>query len=168
MLNEKQPGAEAEHNRIILEWETPEFIPHPKGAVWFLIMGMLVLGFTAYAVITGSATMAIVFLLLGGMVYLTHNQEPKIIRIRVSEMGISVGDKFYQYTSLNSFWIVYNPPFVSRLYLRLSNKSLTEIKVELNHQNPVELRRALTGELPEIEGGQEKLTDIFIRLLRLQ
>jgi len=38
----------------------------------------------------------------------------------------------------------------------------------LNEQNPVEVRQMLARELPEIEGGEEAMTDLFIRLLRLQ
>jgi len=88
--------------------------------------------------------------------------------VRITELGIDVGGKFYPYNTINAFWIVYNPPFVRRLYFRMGTKSFTEVKVELNHQNPVELRRLLAGEIPEIEGAQESVTDILIRLLRLQ
>lgn len=157
-----------EHNQVILSWRTPEFIPHPKGKTWYLIAGILVLSLTAYAILTGSATMAIVFLLLGGVYYLTQNQKPKIIEIRLTQLGVQVGSAFYPYSMINSFWVVYDPPFVQRLYLRVGSKSFRHLKIELNDQNPVEVRHLLAKEVPEVEGGEESLTDLFIRLLRLQ
>lgn len=157
-----------EHDEVVLEWKTPEFIPHPKGPVWFMTAAGLMVTFTAYAILTGSATMAIVFILLGGVYYLTHNQAPRILSIKITKLGLYVGNRFYPFNNLNAFWIVYNPPYVRRLYLRTSDKTNREIKIELNDQSPVTLRHALAREIPEIEGGQENKADILIRLLRLQ
>lgn len=157
-----------EHDEVVLEWKTPEFIPHSKGPAWFLTAAGLMIAFTAYAILTGSATMAIVFILLGGVYYLTHNQAPRILEIKVTRLGIAVGTRFYPFGNLNAFWIVYNPPFVRKLYLRTSDKTNREIKIELNDQSPVALRQALAREIPEIEGGQENKADMLIRLLRLQ
>jgi len=112
--------------------------------------------------------MAIVFILLAGMVTLTHNQEPKMIDIKIMPLGMKIDDQFYAWSQIRAFWIVYNPPFVRRLYLRLADKGGRQLKLELNEQNPVEVRQQLARELPEIEGGEEAMTDLFIRLLRLQ
>ena len=91
-----------------------------------------------------------------------------MIGVKITQMGVWVSDRFFAYTSLKAFWIIYKPPFVTRLYLRLANKSGTEVKIELNHQSPVEVRQLLAREIPEIEGGDESMADVFIRLLRLQ
>lgn len=157
-----------EHDKILLEWYTPEFMPYPRSATWFLAAGILVLSLISYAIFTGSATMAIVFILLGGAYVLTHNQNPKVIQIRITELGIYVGDQFYPYNAIRAFWIVFKPPFVRKLYLQVGAKSSRELKVELMGQNPVALRQLLAKEIPEIEGGQEALSDIAIRLFRLQ
>jgi hypothetical protein len=168
MPENKTLKPEPNHNRVLLTWKTPEFVPHTRSKTWFLVAGVIVLSLTAYAILTGSATMAIVFIMLGGIYYLTHNQKPKIIDIGVTELGLYVGSQFFPYNSINAFWIVYHPPYVRRLYFRTGTKSFTQYKVELNHQNPVELRHLLGREIPEIEGGEEGWTDALIRLLRLQ
>lgn len=151
-----------------MEWKTMEFIHYPKSVRWFLVFFAIILTLTIYAILSGSATMAIVFLLIGGMVCLIHGQEPKIIDIKITEMGMQVADRFYPFSSVRAFWIVYKPNFVTRLYLRLADKTGTQIKIELNQQNPVELRRILNKELHEVEGGEESMFDLLIRLLRLQ
>lgn len=157
-----------ENVKTVLEWRTPEFVPHPRGPAWFLTAGAMVIALTAYAILTGSATMAIVFILLAGVYYLTHNQKPRIITVRVTELGVEVDGAFYPYNTVHSFWLVFKPPFIRRLYLNIGGKTPKQIKIELNDQDPVLLRRLLAREVPEIEGGEESLSDMFIRLLRLQ
>ena len=162
---ESHPGAE--HNRLLLEWQTPEFIRHAKSKNWYLAAGILMLCLVAYALYTGSATMAIVFIVLAGVYTLTHNQEPKMIRIKITQLGIYVEDQFYPYNMINAFWLVYRPPFVQTLNLRLVGKTSNRLVIQLDRQNPVEVRALLAKEIPEVEGQQEASTDTLIRLMRL-
>ena len=160
-------GPVVNHNKVILQWKAPEYIIHQKGKTWFLIAGIITLLLVIYAIYTDSATMAIVFIVLAGVYYLTHNQIPKIIDISIAEMGVFIDKKFYPYNMINSFWIVYHPPFVHSLYLRLSGKTFTKLVIQLDAQDPVEVRRALAKEIPEVEGGSESISEMLIRMLRL-
>ncbi len=162
---ESHPGAE--HNRLLLEWRTPEFVRHAKGKNWFMAAGILTLCLVAYALYTGSATMAIVFIVLAGVYILAHNQEPKIISVKVTQLGVFVGDVFYPYNMIQAFWIVYHPPMVQTLNLRLAGKAITKVTIQLDQQNPVEVRTLLAKEVPEVEGQQETTTELLIRLFRL-
>ena len=155
------------HNKLLLSWKAPEYILHQKSARWFIGAGVIMLMLIAYAIYTNSATMAIVFILLAGVYYLTHNQHPKVIDIKITELGIYVGEKFYHYHMINSFWVVYHPPYINTLNLRLAGKTLSKVVIQLDKQNPVEVRKALSKEIPEIEGEEEGLSDTLTRLLRL-
>lgn len=161
----EHPGAH--HNKLLLEWKAPEFISHPKGKRWFLLAGLLIVALIVYALYTDSATMAIVFIVLAGVYYLTHNQEPQIIDIRITELGIFADKKFYPYNQISSFWIVYHPPFVHTLNLKMGNKGGSRVVIQLNDQNPVDVRKALAKEVPEVEGEGESMPEIITRLLRL-
>lgn len=159
--------SELDHDEVILHWETPEFIRHPKGPLWYMIAGILIIGLIIYAIYTDSATMAIVFIVLAGVYYLTHNRDPRIIDIAVTRLGIYAGQTFYPYNMINSFWVVYQPPFVHTLNIKLSNKGGTKVTIQLNEQNPTKVRQTLSKEIPEVEGVHESVIDILIRLLRL-
>lgn len=160
MQNENQ-------NQILLSWKAPEFINHYRSPKWFLMASVLLLAFVGYALYTESATMAIVFIVLAGVYYLTHNQNPKTIEIKLTELGVYVDEKFYAYHLINSFWIVYHPPYVQTLNLKIGNKNLSKVSIQLDRQSPVAVRKVLSKEIPEVEGQDETLADIFIRLLRL-
>jgi len=155
------------HNKLRMEWKTPEFIHHEKSKTWFLMAGLLIVALIAYALYTNSATMAIVFIVLAGVYYLTHNQQPKIIDIKITDLGIFVDQAFHPYNQINSFWIVYHPPFVHTLNFRLGTKGRPRITIQLNQQNPVEVRKALAKEIPEVEGEGESMTEMVTRMLRL-
>jgi len=90
------------------------------------------------------------------------------VDVKITELGVFYDRTFYHYTAINAFWVVYHPPFVRVLYLRLGGKTYRLLKIELNDQNPTEVRRLLSGELPEAEGMEENVFDMLTRILRLQ
>lgn len=156
------------HNEILLEWMTPEFMPMHRSKLWYVIAGFVMLGIIGYAVYSESITMAVVFILLAGTFMMTNKQKPRMIKVKISNLGIEYDKQFYHYHNINAFWIVYQPAYVRSLYLRIAGKGFKYIKIELNHQNPVEVRDLLSKEIPEIEGAEERPIDIITRLLRLQ
>jgi len=162
---EPHPGAE--HNKLLLEWQAPEFVRQAKNRNWYLVAGILTLCLVAYALYTGSATMAIVFIVLAGVYILTHNQEPKMVSVKITQMGIFVGSVFYPYNMISAFWIVYNPPVIRTLSLKVLGKTLSKVTIQLNEQSPVEVKALLLKEVPEMEGQQETMSEILIRLMRL-
>ncbi len=156
------------HDKVLLEWKTPEFIPYPRTKTWYIVASIIVGGLLTYAILTGSITMFIAFAMIIVLFLLTHNKQPKILDVQITELGVRYGKDFYHYNAINSFWIVYHPPYVRSFYLRLGGKSYKYVKIELNHQNPVELRKLIGKEVPEIEGMGERGFDIISRLLRIQ
>jgi len=156
------------HNKVLLEWKTPEFMPLERGPVWYTAASVIIISLVVYAIFTDSATMAIVFILLAGMFFMTHKKSPRIVDVKITELGVFYDRTFYHYTAINAFWVVYHPPFVRVLYLRLGGKTYRLLKIELNDQNPTEVRRLLSGELPEAEGMEENVFDMLTRILRLQ
>ena len=158
-----------DHNQTVLEWETPEFVPMPRGKKWYMTASVIMIALIAYAIFTDSATMAIVFILLAGLFFMTHKQAPRILTVKLTKLGIIYDKNFYPYNMINAFWVVYHPPYVRSLYLRINKgRSYQYMKIELNYQDPTTVRNVLTREIPEIEGMEERMIDIITRMLRLQ
>jgi len=155
------------HNKTLLEWFTPEFIPYPRSITWYVVSGLVFIGLITYAVVTESITMSIVFTLIMALFYFTHNRTPLILDVKIQELGVSYGKKFLSYHAINGFWIVYHDPYIRRLYLRSGKNFSDIIRIELNHQNPAEVRQFLSREIPEIQNMQEPAFDMLTRLLRL-
>lgn len=168
MADEIESKSNMNEEDILLAWQTPEFVPMERTKKWYLITSIIVIALIAYAILSDSATMAVVFVLLAGMYFMVHKKEPRIVNVIITELGIFYDKQFYHYNTINAFWIVYNPPFVRALYLRLGGKAFKYVRIELNSQDPIKLRHFLSKELPEMEGVEERFVDILVRLLRLQ
>ena len=162
---ESHPGAD--HNKLLLEWQAPEFVRQAKNKNRYIMAGILTLCLIAYALYTGAATMAIVFIVLTGVYILTHNQEPKRVSVKITQMGIFVGSVFYPYNMISAFWIVYNPPVIRTLNLKVLGKTLSKVTIQLDEQSPVDVKALMIKEVPEMEGQQETLSETLIRLMRL-
>ena len=165
----KNQDKHIDHRTVLHEWDTPEFISFPRGKKWYIVAGTIAVALIAYAVFSQSITMAIVFVLITALFMLTEHKTPRDVRVAITDMGIEYDGKFYPYHHINAFWMVYHPPYVRSMYLRISvGRRFQVLKIELDDQNPIEIRKILINEIPEIEGADEPLMDILIRLLRLQ
>lgn len=165
----KNQNKHQDHRTVLLEWETPEIASTPRGKTWYYVAGLVVTALVVYALVTDSITMAIVFVMIAVLFLLMEKKEPKMVNVIITDMGISYNGTFYPYHHINAFWMVYHPPYVRVLYLRLSNGRRYKIlRIELDHQKPQEVRKLLLHEIPEIEGAQEPATDLIARILRLQ
>jgi len=165
----RDPIRTPDHRQTLHHWDTPEFIPLPRGKRWYTIAGLIFSGLLIIAIFSGNWTMAIAITLLAVVFFAFEKRQPKHVTVEISSMGLWYKDKFYPYHHLNSFWIVYHPPYVNSLYLKIRKKrGFKLLKIELYHEDPNLIRELLIKEIPEIEGATEPMTDILSRLLRLQ
>jgi len=153
--------------RVLLSWEAPEYIKHPKGKIWFMIFGILIAFFVLYAIWTNSWTMAVAFIMLAGVYSITHHKEPEHIRVEVNNFGITVANRKIPYNQIKTFWIISKPPVVNVLKLLLTEKFMGEMTIQLDDQDPGEVRRVLIRHIPEYEGKGESFVDFIIRSFKL-
>ncbi|MDH5596972.1 MAG: hypothetical protein OEY44_02615 [Candidatus Peregrinibacteria bacterium] len=159
----------ADHRKTLLEWDAPEFIPYRRGKVWYLVAGAIMGSFILYALFSGSITMALAFLMIMILFMIIERRKPRTMKVRITDMGVEYDGHFYSFHQINAFWIVYHPPLVQVLYLRVSEgKQLKNLKIELDEQDPVALRKLLIQEIPEMEGASELTVDMLARILRIQ
>lgn len=109
--------------------------------------------------------MAVLFFLIGIVVYIYYQKEPKEVNFAITPKGIVINQIFYPYHELFSFWINYNPPIFKELLIRHKKKFLPLTKIPLANQNPNIIRNRLLEFLPE-KKEEESLVDIISRLLR--
>jgi hypothetical protein len=152
---------------VLLNWEAPEYIKHPKGQLWFMIAGALIVLLVLYAIWTNSWTMAVAFIVFAGVYSITHHKEPGNIRIEVDGFGITVAGRRIPYNRIKTFWIISRPPVVNVLKLLLTEKFMGEMSIQLGDQDPGEVRTILIRHIPEYEGRGESFVDFIIRSFKL-
>lgn len=149
-------------------WEAPFFERHPRGKGWYLWMSLAALFLVAYAVWTANFLFAFIILLMAILLVLAGGQEPKNILVQVGDNGVVWAGKLYLFQDIDSFSIVYQPPLAKVLYLEHRNPVMPRIRIELQEQDPLELRSHLRQYLREdLDLQSEHLSDIVSRLLRI-
>jgi hypothetical protein len=154
-------------DHAILSWVAPETIKHERGTIWKIGMSIIVIALVIYAIRTGAWTFALAIVTAAVTYWLVHLEHPKEVEIVISDIGIKVGTRKYSFGKIRAFWLIYHPPYVSTLNIKVSDEIVGEITIELGSQNPSHVREVLIEKIPELEGKSESFSDILIRLLKI-
>lgn len=154
-------------DKAIISWEAPEFIQHEKGWKWFVAAGIACIVLIVYSVIVENWTLVVALVVLSAVYVWQHFLVPHHVKVIISNVGIKVGEKEYPYQNIKSFWVIYRPGHVTTLNLRSNSRFLPDVSIDLNGQDPTEIREYLCSQIHEEEGKEESFTDMFIRIIKL-
>lgn len=155
------------YDKAIISWIAPEYIKLKKGWIWYTIFTVLFLGGAILAYLYSSWTFSLVLVAFFAAYLIFNRKKPKNVKVILSEVGIKVGGRIYQYGRIRTFWIIYNPPFAKVLNIRVHNEFLVDIEIQLGDQDPGVIYEFLSRKLPELEGKTESLLRHFERLFKL-
>ncbi len=154
--------------KIVYQWVVKEFEKYDRNKRWYFMTGMAGLILFVYAVISGNYLFALIVVLFAIIMYLQDMLEPAEVPFAITTTGIILGKKFYRYSELKNFWMIYTPPQVKNLYFGLDNVFKHRLQVPLMDYDPRPIRDYLRGYLTEdLEQEEEPLSDRFARLFRI-
>lgn len=155
------------YDEAIFSWVAPEAIKHERGTIWKFFIGAALVFTIAWGIVYNAWTFSLAVGVFAVVYYLIHLEHPKDIEIKISNIGIKVGGRKYPYSRIKAFWIIYEPPYIKTLNLRVTGEMISDITIQLNGQHPADVRQFLMERIPELEGQSEKLSDIFLRLFKI-
>lgn len=152
----------------LLSWTFPEFTPHQRGRGWYIGFFLTVAAITAIAFWAKNYTFIAVIILASFVLILRFRKQPIDIRIDITEKGVVVGGRSYEWSELKEFWIVYKPPQVKQLYLNFKRPIRPEMNIGLVNQNPLKVREILREYILEnIEREEEPASEILSRYFKV-
>ncbi len=155
-------------DKAAFSWIAPEYLQHPKTVKWWVIAGIILLLAMIAEAFSGNWTMLVATIVFAGVYTYVHTfRPPRHTKINISELGIKIGHRKIPYEALESFWIIYDPPLTKSLYFRQKNQLISDLVIELEDQDPLEIRAFLEKFLVEVTGVQQQFTDVLLRLLKL-
>lgn len=84
--------------------------------------------------------MAVLISLLSGIVYLYSQEKAPVIDVVVSDRGIYLGEEFYSYTLIKSFWFQFLPEEAYVVFqLVNSTRSHIAISIDPNERSVIEV-----------------------------
>jgi len=154
--------------RIIYQWQIQEYEKYDRNKKWYLMMGLVGSLLLLYAIVTANYVFALIVILFGMVLFLNDMQEPIQLPFTIVETGIVVGNKYYKFSELSNFWIIYNPPAVKNLYFSTGKLINHRIQIPLLNYDPRPIREYLSKFLKEdLEQEEEPMSDRIARIFLL-
>jgi hypothetical protein len=151
--------------RALLHWKAPEFEKNEWDRKWYLVATLILAAIIIYALVSNNPIMAITFILIGIVGYIHLQKEPRILDFMISHEGIIASNEIYEFKSIQSFWIFYEP-FIKVISLRMKGKVMPHMHIPIHDQDPAKIREELLKFIPEVEQDLT-LVDNLERALRL-
>ncbi len=153
----------------IISWQIPEYNKHQRTRVWYIISSLVAVLFIIYSFFTGDFLFAAI-IIIGALVIMIHDsQEPMMINFSLTDEGVIVGRKFYDYDVIKDFSIVYKPnQDIKNLYFEFKNVVKPRLSIPLNNLNPLPIRENLLKYLPEdLERTDQPLSEALAKIFKL-
>jgi hypothetical protein len=160
-------GRKTAYDEGVLTWKSPEYTIHQKGWLWYSIFVLIFGGSSYLAFRYNSWTFSLALVVFAVVYLLADKKKPKKVPVKLSEIGVKVGTRVYQYSRIRAFWIVYNPPFQKTLHLEVYNEFVSEVEISLEDEDPAEIHQFLAQRIPELEGKEPGFLDNISKLLKL-
>jgi len=153
---------------VLFKWNISEYEENNRPKSWLVFMLVLAFALVIYSVFTNNFLFSLIIILFSIIVFLQSIQRPIKIPFIITNLGIVINDRFYRYSELREFYIIYNPEEkIKMLFIETQGLS-PRIRVPLMDQNPLEVRKELEKFLEEnLEKEEEPLTDYIARKWKL-
>ena len=153
---------------ILHEWTIEEYERHERTTRWFI--SVITLGFilVLYGIFSDNFLFSLILILFAIILYLQAHQPPMQVPFAVTELGVIVGSRFYKYSELKSFYIIYSPPTVKTLFFQTTALLQPSLRIPLLDKNPVKIRKTLREYLDEdLDQEEEPYSDQMVRQWKL-
>jgi len=159
-------GIEAKELEPLLEWMAPVLPSHERSQRWYIAGGVAVVLGTAYGILTGSWSFAIVILLCGGVYFLIHNEKPPLKRMVITERGYLFEERFTRWEDCKGFWVLEMPNYLE-LHIDHQDPKRPDTVIQTGTMAPELVHQTIALFLKEESGKRENLIDTFIRICKL-
>jgi len=151
--------------KILFSWEAPSFKSSDKTLKWYFIASFIILAIIVYSAWQKDwFIIGIVVIVSAVMFWYIHSVTPNNVNYKLTPMGVYVDDRFYPFSEMHSFWMVYNQN-VKNLYIAFTKKYLPTLTINLENIDPVIFRGYLLKKIPEQEKRGESLIDKLTRVI---
>ncbi|MFH1284921.1 MAG: hypothetical protein ABIH78_05055 [Candidatus Peregrinibacteria bacterium] len=151
----------------VISWFAPEYIRYQKGKLWKAVAAGAVFASVVIGILYNAWTFSLAVAAFAFAYIVINRETPKLVNVKISEIGIKVGERCYAYNKIKGFWIVYDPEGIKTLNLRVRGDLMLDIPITLSYGNPGEVRNFLVKKIPEMPKQAESFGDMLTRLFKI-
>ena len=106
--------------------------------MWTIIIFILLI---LYAVLTANFLFGLIIIMVAILMFVYHYKQVEDIKFSITQQGIEVNNRAYNFSDFRKFWLVYEPPAVKNLYFQFKSFVRPILVIPLQNQNPVKVRK---------------------------
>lgn len=162
-------NAQQDFGKKIAGWKIPEYDKHVRSKSWYIVASAVALLLLFYAFMSANFLFAVIIVVVTLVVVLHDGQEPDKVDFSITDEGVTVGRKFYDYDEIKDFSIVYKPKQgIKNLYFEFKTTIRPRLSISLEKTDPLPIRENLLKYLPEdLERTDQPLSEALARFFRL-
>lgn len=154
-------------DRVLLSWNGESFDYAEKGVIWYMAAAAIILAIIGYFVWQRDwFSVGITVVVSAVLFWYVATARPKSVNYAITSFGIQVGERFYPFSDIHSFWLNYTPK-VQKLNFVFTKKYLPTLVVDISNTEAQKVKIILSRKIPEQPGRTENILDRVIRALKL-
>lgn len=158
-----------EEGTVLISWNVPEYHKYDKPLSWYIIAGTIGVILLGYALFTSNFLFSLFIVITGAVFVIMEGEDPPRITVTLTEEGLILGKKFYDYDEFQNFSLVYKPQQdIKNLYFEFPGMFHQRLSIPLEDTNPVKVREILSSYVEEDTNRTDTpLSEQLSRLLKI-
>jgi hypothetical protein len=166
-MSEQNEQNTEDSERVYAKWQALSYPHYERGVLWYAVTGLIAGLILIASFWTYNFLLAVVVLMVAIVMVIQGGTKPPTIEIEITAQGIRRGPRFFNFKSIDNFWIVYEPP-VKSLHIIVPRSIFPTVHIPIEGQNPVELRNILKQFIKEdLTRESEPVFDTISRILKI-
>ncbi len=168
-MPEKQERLQIDYGDEIIGWSVPEYTKYERTKTWYITASIITALLLIYSLWTANFLFAVIIVIAGMVIILHDGGDPVMVRFSITDEGIIIGRKFYDFDEIKNFSIVYKPKKgVKNLYFEFKNALRHRLSIPLRDMNPLPIRENLLKYLDEdLERTDQPVSESIAKILKL-
>lgn len=138
-----------------------------RSSLWYIIALSIVLWLSIWWFFTKQYWMSFIILLIAGLVYFVENNSEDVVEVSINELWVKIAWLFYDFKSIESFWIVYKWEEAILLRLNLNKRWIRNIDVKVDNNIVNDIKMTLWNYIEETPKIELSFSEKMIQLLKL-
>lgn len=138
-----------------------------RWSLWYIIALSFVIWISIWWFFTKQYWMSFIVLLIAWLVYFVENNSEDLVEVKITNLWVKIAWVFYDFTGIESFWIVYKWAEPVLLRLNLNKKWLRNIDVKIDSSIVKDVKDVLSNYIEETPKIELTFSEKMIKLLKL-
>jgi len=138
-----------------------------RSPIWYIVALSVAIGLIIWWFLTRQYWMSLVIMLVSWFFFFLENNSEDEVSVEISDLGILVQEKFYDYAKIAAFSIIYDGSRAVYLKLYVKKSRIWFVNLSLDNNTASNIRPILTNFVQESEKQEITLSEKIIHFLKL-